>query len=275
MPRCNRVFQRTSLVVSLLLGILSTPTHSAPAVRESPNPSAVPANQLVVSGNACGPASLLNAFRFGNSDWQRASAAIQGDNDRERILTIIREVGMRPSKHVPGRPRWSRRGISLADLRDMAAEMTTGKFLPYISDEVFFLKPGESPPKLLRRVHQRLEHSLAKGLPPILSIRRHALRSSGTGPPQWVIIDAHFVTLASLPRKLDKHSTSFPVTYIDPWGGRIRSGTIAIPAADVLPDSAGNPSCLQADFPDSPVGSKLVRKGEKSIVVLSAGIGRW
>lgn len=274
MPRSNPGFQRASLVVSLVLG-LTAHLSAAPDLREAPTPSAAPANQLVVSGNACGPAALLNAFRFGNSDWQRASDAIHGKTDRERILTIIREIGMRPSKHVPGRPRWSRSGISLADLRDMAAEMTTGKFLPHISEEVFFLKPGESPHKLLRRVHQRLEHSLAKGLPPILSIRRHALRQSGQGSPQWVIIDAHFVTLSSIPRKLDKHAASFPVSYIDPWGGRIRSGTIAIPAPGVLPDPAGKPSCLEANFPDSPVGSKLVRKGEKSVIVLSAGIGRW
>ena len=42
------------------------------------NPEFKPLNQLRVSGNACGPAALLNAFRFGNTDWQRASNAITG-----------------------------------------------------------------------------------------------------------------------------------------------------------------------------------------------------
>ena len=140
---------------SLMAPMLAVSALAAPETREAPNPTAVPANQLVVAGNACGPAALLNAFRFGSTSWQRASDAIAGNNDRERILRIIREIGMRPSKHTPGRPRWSRRGVSLADLHDMANEMVVGHFLPQFSEEVFFITPRETQEKLLRRVHRR------------------------------------------------------------------------------------------------------------------------
>ena len=44
----------------------------------------MPANQLVVAGNACGPAALLNAFRFGNADWQRR-VRLAGATDKERL----------------------------------------------------------------------------------------------------------------------------------------------------------------------------------------------
>ena len=132
------------VIVSLSWCVSAWSALAAPLVREAPNPSAAPANQLAVAGNACGPAALLNAFRFGNPDWQRASNAVAGANDRERILSIIREIGMRPSKHVPGHPRWSRRGVSVADLQDMANEMTAGKFLPQVSEEVFFLNRGKA-----------------------------------------------------------------------------------------------------------------------------------
>lgn len=239
-------------------------------MRGAPNPSASPANQLVVAGNACGPAALLNAFRFGNEDWRRASDAITGKNDRERILTVIREIGMRPSKHVPGHARWSRRGVNVADLCDMANEMVSGKFLPMVVNEVFFLKPGENSDKLLKRVHQRLEKSLAKGLPPVLSLRRHALRGG-----QWVVIDAHFVTVTSVPRKLEKAACSFPVHYIDPWGGRSCQGTIGIPNPVCFGNAEGQSSCLEAVFPQTPVGRKQLRKGEKTVLAVSAGIGRW
>jgi hypothetical protein len=250
--------------------------QAAPTTLEAPNISAVPANQLVVAGNACGPAALLNAFRFGNRDWQRAANALGGSSDRARILEIIREIGMRPSKHVPGHPRWSRRGVGVADLRDMANEMTLGQYLPFVSDEAFFLVARESPEQLLRRVYQRLNTSLVKGLPPVLSLRRFALRRQpGKAAPQWVVVDAHFVTLTVLPRKLDRGTRAIAVSYLDPWGGRRCQGNIRIPAHPALVDAAGNSTCLEADFPQSPVGKTRVGHGEESILVPSAAIGRW
>ena len=264
--------QRLSLLLAPLLGLSVIATAET---REAPNLTAVPADQLAVAGNACGPAALLNAFRFGNEAWRRASDAIAGANDRERILRIIREIGMRPSKHVPGHPRWSRRGVSLADLHDMADEMVAGKYLPMFSEEVFFLSPRESPEKLLRRVHQRLEKSLAKGLPPVVSLRRYVLRKPSGNPPQWTVVDAHFVTLTAIPRKLDKQARSFPVSYIDPWGGKRCQGRIAIPGTTIMADASGNSSCLEADFPQSDVGKKRVAKGERTMLTVSAAIGRW
>ena len=263
------------LASSLLALLLALPAHAGPELRVAANTAAVPANQLLVSGNACGPAALLNAFRFGNADWQRAANAVTGGNDRERILTIIREVGMRPSSHTPGRPRWSRRGVSLADLRDIGDEMTRGHFLPPLREEVFFLKPRETPEKLLRRVHQRLSTSLARGLPPVLSLRRYALRASSGNRPQWTVIDAHFVTLTAIPRALDRQARGFPVSYIDPWGGRRCDGNIIIPARSFMADAAGNSSCMEADFPQSQVGKKHVGKNEATLLALSAALGRW
>ena len=262
--------------LSSLIGlVLATSLAADPALRTAPNPGAVAADQLKVAGNACGPAALLNAFRFGNADWQRASDAIAGANDRERMLRIIREAGMRPSRHMTGHARWSRRGVGVADLCDMGNELVAGKYLPQLSEEVFLLKSGETPAKLLARVHRRLATSLEKGLPPILSIRRYALRQTPGKPAQWIVIDAHFVTLTSIPRKLPKNSDAFPVSYIDPWGGKSLSGFIRIPGQAIMPDAAGQSLCLEADFPGSSVGKKLVRKGERSALTLSAAIGRW
>lgn len=270
-------FKPITALGSVLLGalLLSSCLHAAPDLREAPNANASPANQLLVSGNACGPAALLNAFRFASPQWQRAADDLTGNNDRERMYTIIREIGMRPSKHLPGRPRWNRRGIGVADLRDMANEMTMRHYMPQLRDEVFFIKPRETPEKLLRRVHQRLEYSLAKGFPPVISLRRHALRKQKDGAAQWVVIDAHFITLTAIPRKLEKNARAFPVRYIDPWGGRHCEGHIAIPDQPVLPDPRGYPSCLEGRFSKTPVGSKLLRPSEPNTLAIPAAIGRW
>ena len=244
-----------------------------PALADAAAP--VPADQLVVAGNACGPTALLNAFRFGNLDWQRAASAIAGDTDKQRIYTIIRESGMRPSHSIKGRPRWSRKGVNLADLHDIANELTRGHFLPLMSEEVLFLKPGETQEKLLRRVHSRFETSLAKGLPPIISLRRYALRRQDKNPPAWVVLDAHFVTITSVPGNLDKNPHSFPVTYIDPWGGKICHGLISIPARPVLASAAADSPCLEAVFPQALVGKKLIRNGEPTALTVAAVLGRW
>jgi hypothetical protein len=262
--------------IALLLALVSaTASLAASPLREAPNPTAAPANQLSVAGNACGPAALLNAFRFGAPHWQRASSAVTGDNDREKILTIIREIGMRPSKHLPDRARWSRLGVGLSDLRDMGNEMTIGHSLPQLAEEVFFLKPRETPEKLLRRVHKRFDTSLAKGFPPVLSLRRHALRKQPGKAAHWVVIDAHFVTLTAIPRRLEKHPRSFSVRYIDPWGGRHCEGVIRIPELPLLVDGNGAACCLEAVFPGTPVGLKRLRSGDASVLVLAAAIGRW
>jgi hypothetical protein len=264
-------------VLSSVGGLFSAVSAlAAPVLLEAPNISAVPADQLVVAGNACGPAALLNAFRCGNPDWQRAGDALAGANDRERLLRIIREIGMRPSRHVSGHARWSRRGVGVADLCDMANEMVAGQFLPQLSEEVFFRKPGESPEALVRRVYQRLDTSLVKGLPPVLSVRRHALRhTADKEAAQWVVIDAHFVTLTTLPRRLEKHARSFPVAYIDPWGARRCQGSLGIPGQPVFSDAEGSSSCLEADFPGAAVGRKRVARGERTVLLLAAAIGRW
>ncbi|MEY3894827.1 MAG: hypothetical protein RLZZ214_346 [Verrucomicrobiota bacterium] len=244
-------------------------------MREAPNLLAKPANQLVVAGNACGPTALLNAFRFGSPAWQRASDAIAGETDKQRIYTVIRESGMRPSSSIKGRPRWSRKGVNLVDLCDIGNELTRGRFLPLMTHEVLFSKPGETQKKLLARVHQRLETSLDKGLPPIISLRRYVRRGENGKPPQWIMLDAHFVTIISVPGKLDSGVTSFPISYIDPWGGRICQGSISIPTRGVLAAETADSPCLEAAFPEAAVGKKLLHPGEDSTLTVVAALGRW
>jgi len=235
----------------------------------------VAANQLVVSGNACGPTALLNAFRFGNEDWQRASDGLAGKTDRQRIYTIIRQYGMRPSKSIVGRPRWSRKGVNLADLCDIANEIRQPHFLPTLEQEVLFLNPRETQEKLLIRTRKRLDASLARGFPPIVSLRRYVLRKQEGKAAQWVVLDAHFITVTAVPRKLEAGSRSFMVRYIDPWGGKLAAGEIKIPDRGVLADAAANSPCLEANFPQAAVGKKLVRAGEVSVLTVSAVLGKW
>ena len=140
---------------------------------------------------------------------------------------------------------------------------------------MFFAGPRETPEKLLRRVYHRFATSLAKGLPPVVSLRRYALRGASGKAPQWVVIDAHFVTLTAIPRALDKGAREFPVSYIDPWGAQRCRGIIRIPGIAVFADPAGNSPCLEADFAQAAVGKGRVRRGEPTVLTTAAAIGRW
>ncbi len=247
----------------------------ATVVVAAAQPAPVPADQLAVAGNACGPTALLNAFRFGNESWQRAATAVPGETSKQQITAIIRQRGLRPSRHLQGRLRWSTKGVNLADLTDIANEMTRGHYLPQVREETLFRTPRESQRDLLKRVHSRCKTSLAKGLPPVVSLRRYVRRNRDGAPPQWIAVEAHFVTIIDIPKKLEKSANGFPVTYIDPWGGKIRHGTIEIPARGILTDDPDASPCLAAEFPDAAVGKKLVRSGESTALTIAAMLGRW
>jgi len=254
-----------SLALSLALGACAT----APEFHEARNLSAKPFNQLDLAGNACGPAAFLNACRFGSPEWEEISKTPAGLSDRERIRSIARGPAMRESSSLPGRARWSRNGINLSDLRDVANEMRRPYALPMISEQTLFLKPGESQQAHIRRVRSLLARSLDSGFPPILSVRRYVKRGG-----MWTNVQGHFVTITSVPGDIAPNQGSFAVKYIDPWGGRFREGKISVSSRPFLAsEPADNPN-LEADFPDVTVGKRFVRSGEESILVASALLGR-
>lgn len=261
----------SSVFLALCLPVLATPPE-----RMAPNPGAKTADQRVAAGNACGPAALLNALRFGGPQWQRAAAGIGGRNDRDMIFTLIRERGMRPSRHMNGHPRWNQGGVNLLDLCDIGNEVIRGHFLPALRCEPLFLKQDESQKRLLQRVHERLGGSLTKGMPPIISLQRYVQRPHGKGGAlQWEGLPPHFITLTSLPLHLPKGASSFPVTYIDPWGGRRCQGVVGIPAAAFLADLPSKSPCLEAEFPQAKVGNLELNRGEHSVLTIAAVIGCW
>ena len=260
------LFPKKLLLPALSLALASC----APEIYQAENLSDKPFNQLDLAGNACGPAALLNSWRFGKPQWRKLSEEPPGLSDRERIRAIARGPAMRESSSLPGRARWSRNGINLSDLRDVANEISQPYMLPAISQETLFLKPGESQGAFLLRVRSRLARSLDAGFPPILSIRRYVKRNG-----QWTAIQGHFVTITSIPGAFASNQSSFEVGYIDPLGGNFRRGKIAISPIPFLgQDADGNPN-LEAVFPESTAGKRLVRTGEESFLAISAVLGKF
>jgi hypothetical protein len=231
------------------------------------NPGFTPANQLRVSGNACGPAALLTAFGSGTERWRELGSIIPVEDERLRLTYIIRGYGSRQSQHLERR-RWNRNsGIGLADLTDIANEMRGSRWLPKIRNEILLQGKHESQHELLRRAHSRLEKSFGKGLPPIISMQRLVLHTSTDGKVSaWHVVHGHFVTIVAMPDKLPRRATSFRIRYADPWGGRIADGVIRA-------DDRTRYPALVADVPRSDIGKDRVKPGDPSLVVLSAVLG--
>lgn len=251
------------------LCVVTATAHAAPDNWVAANSGAVPFNQLSVSGNACGPAAFLNAIRFGDPSWQRGLEMIVGNSDRTKLSYTIRVYGLRPSKQLAGRTRWSRAGINVEDLIAMGNDVLHGRLLPELKGEVLLPKPKESATELLERTHAALAKSFRSGLPPIVSVRRQVLRKGHDGKPAWLTIESHFITLLRIPGKIDAATGAFAFDYLDPWGGKRGAGTLRIAPPGL--EAYG----LIADLPATPVGRKLVREGERSSVTLSAVVGRW
>jgi hypothetical protein len=233
----------------------------------APNPGATPVDQMGVSGNACGPASLLNAFSMGDPGWRRAATAINGDTDRERLTDMLRRHGLKPSESLSGRRRWqARHGMNIEDLAAMANEMAARQGLPPLRTSVY---QGGDPAAELRTTHAQLARSLARGLPPVVSLRRHALRKAAGGPPVWTAVKGHFVVVTGMPSQLAGGATSFPITYLDPWGARPGRAEIRIP------DPATAQLGLAADFPTVAAGRDQLHPGEPTALTLNAALGRF
>lgn len=231
----------------------------------APNKDAKPVNQLIISGNACGPAALLSSFRLADPKWQELAQAIPGKNDRSRLSYLIRNYGMRPSNYL-GRPRWNEQaGINLLDLTDIANELKNNKRLPELEWQVLLQKQNESGEKLIKRCHTQFVRSLKKGLPPVIGLQRLTNRPVA-GTPAWVTVHGHFVVITGLPRKLDKETTWMPFQYADPWGAQTKMGIVKFDQQNGFP-------ALVAEMPYSKFGTHKLKKGEESIVILASGIG--
>ncbi|MEP4079351.1 hypothetical protein [Haloferula sp.] len=252
----------------LLLFLLLTAVHADE--RWAPHAVAGPVNQLVVSGNACGPAALLTSFRCGDESWRAVSEAIPGKSDRSKLLYIIKAYGLKPSISLKDRKRWTRHGINAEDLTQIAGELAAVKASPAPRSDQLFRKGREKPLKLVNRIHDHLRDSLKRGFPPVLSVKRYVHRQG-----QWQSLQGHFITVVRVPEKIDRKASSFTFTYFDPWKGKKHEGTFRIPTTPIISADGESSSCLESFMPSADIGRKLLKGGERSFVVPVMVIGRW
>ncbi|MBB5350716.1 hypothetical protein HNR46_000944 [Haloferula luteola] len=254
----------------ILLSLLLTASTLQAQERWAPHAVAGPVNQLVVSGNACGPSALLASIRCGGPRWVEIAQQLPGSSDRAKLLYIIKAHGLRPSISLRDRNRWTRHGINAEDLHAIAGELAAIGGLPAPKSEALLLGPRESAHAGLRRLHKYCRRSLIQGFPPVLSLRRYVLRKG-----HWTSLESHFVTVVEVPDRLPRKDTQFSLTYFDPWGGKKRTAILQEPALPLLSSDDQKPGALDLQAPHADIGRDQIRKGEPTAIVPAMLIGTW
>ena len=258
---------RLGIGLSAIFGASCAPS-TGPADIQAPNPTARPVNQLVIAGNACGPAALLASLRTGNSNWTVLADQLPGKSDRATLNYLIRAHGLKPSHHLKNRRRWTREGINAPDLTDLAGEVAA---LAGLTPPSYALVDSrDSEEKSARRFHQRITTSLSRGFPPIVKIQRYVERDS-----QWLPLQSHFVTIVRVIRDDTRPQPAWTFDYFDPWGGKKSTGTWQLASASHDTSAASLPTPLTAIAPDAHIGRRQVPKSSRSTLAPTVVIGIW
>lgn len=192
-----------------------------------PNPTAEAVDQNPIHENGCGPVSWLNAYRFSSPTWRASTARIRGTN-QQQFNYLTRKHAFQFSSHVYMKRRWdAKNGIGPRDLLDACNDFHKSAKLSPLKLERLFLEAEETHDQLMLRTQQVMLNSLENGFPPILHLTRFEKRTSRGSGFRWTIQCSHYVTLYAVENTIADGTLKFQ--YIDPVGGRICNGTIAIP----------------------------------------------
>ncbi|MGJ8656825.1 MAG: hypothetical protein ACSHX6_10280 [Akkermansiaceae bacterium] len=259
--------------ISLSLILTSIGSISCTGIQgniKAPASTAKAINQNTVHRNGCGISSLINAYRFGSPKWQSATNKIAGTTDKEQFNFIANNYGNVASKYSPGTRRWENStGISSIDLKDLANDFQNRQnlSLPNLKLTTHYVQANEPHTALLKRTHRQLKSSLRSGFPAILSIK-HLAGSK---------VEGHIVVLYEIPASIPSSATSFPIKYVDPLGGIVKSGLIRVPGNSFssVDFSTGSLKLIKArtlsmDLPQSDIAKRYRSTGDN--IVLSASI---
>jgi hypothetical protein len=201
-------------------------TSPVPRAEETPRRPVV--SQKTIGEMACGPCSLLNALKFGGKAEREAASEVDGEDDVERVKTIIEEYGRGPSDVYPDRARYrDKGGMSDLELLGMVNDfLSDAELSPVVGSPLD--RTSEKPPGThLREVHRKLRRSLDAGFPPIVILRSFIIKPAekpkkGEDGFVWWGQSGHWMAVVDLPEELEEGELSFVMRVADPWTGRMQ-----------------------------------------------------
>lgn len=181
------------------------------------------------SSEACGPAAMINALRFGLPEMQKAFNDLVGNDDRTRLrYTIDRYFKNKNSVVFPRAKRINHNGVFAEDLKDAFNQLLRESSSEPVTRLELSREDGESDRDFLERVHGKLQRSLRIGMPPIILLRSYSATPEDEGSVRvvWKAANSHYVVVTRVPEKLREQDMGFSFDAIDSNGGRLISGYV-------------------------------------------------
>lgn len=171
-------------------------------------------NQNWISGNACGPAAILNSFLTGSLKNSETVDELLKLNSKNAISELLKTYGNTPSKSLSGQKKWNpKRGMNQEDLLSVLKELN-----PKYRKRYAIYYTADQP---LKATYKQLRKSLKKGFPPIVSVRRFVKKDKG----EWFSLGGHYMSLVGL-GELGKSNLGITMEYVDPKGALMRKGVV-------------------------------------------------
>lgn len=237
-----------------------------------------PLVQSSIDKNSCGPCALVHSFAYASPHWRQSDFFKQSLAQQARNL--IERAKAQPSKLNPKQTRWqSRLGMRTPDLLQVANELS-----PHTLSKINLATPKSLKKKNGSQLaYNLLNHSLKKGFPPILSIKRQVHQKFHTRSGYyWIKTFGHFVSVIQVSPPADTSSTYFQITYVDSLDGKLYDGKISMKHPALMTTSPISPSqrpfsspFLNAQFPHLGITRGEVPKNGIITTEIDSAIGSF
>ncbi len=180
--------------------------------------------QQAIGPMGCGPCALANALAHGDADCRRAFAALEGDTPLDRVQTIIRRFGDRPSEKYEGRQtRYSATdGTTTEDMPFLANDLLKASKLTEVEAHWLNVHEGENGRAHLRRLHGLFSDALAAGMPAVVEVRSFGANTAAAKGPQWDGMLGHWMPVVGVePAVLSPRATGFVCRFADSVSGTV------------------------------------------------------
>lgn len=178
-------------------------------------------DQLDYSTVSCGPASILNSFRFGNPERLKFYNSLKGDSGLDKLKNLIEKYFQGKSDYYKSSDVIDEEGVRSLDLLKRTNNILEGSGIREVNGCYLDRQPQETGRHFVKRIARMLKGSLDKGVPIIAVVAAYSTKNERE-KMGWERVGGHFVVIRSIKIDPSKEVLSFDCNYIDPEGGCIR-----------------------------------------------------
>jgi hypothetical protein len=181
---------------------------------------------------ACGPCAIFNAFQFGNPSLHHLAATVPGNTPADKVSNLIKMYGGKRSVVSRNQPRFlANGGMWDEDLVPFINDWLKAGDAAPVKGERLTLQANETSQEHLRRVYDKLNHSLAAGFPPVVNLQSYAARKNFFHH-YWKWMDGHFVTVVAVQGTLPDDASQFSMWVADSQTGRLLKVSVCADSGD-------------------------------------------